>query len=91
MSDVICEICWTASWQPCEEGAKDAVPDTTTGGWMQCGFCVLQEAYVALRRTVKKLRSLACTGYAYVNNPSEIEVWLDEIVSVADTVILEKP
>ncbi len=55
MTDVICEVCWTTSWQPCAEGTKDAVSDGSTGGWMQCGFCTLQNAYVALTERVAAL------------------------------------
>ena len=56
MSDLICEVCWTSSWQPCEEGTKDAVPDKITGGWMVCGHCVLQDAYGILDKRVKQLQ-----------------------------------
>lgn len=58
MIDTVCEVCWTASWQPCEEGAKNAVLDETTGGWMQCGFCVLFAGYAALTKALEATRVL---------------------------------
>ena len=40
-----CTVCWTNSWQPCEEGYPNALKDPTTSGWMFCGYCQLQAGY----------------------------------------------
>jgi hypothetical protein len=52
-----CCVCWTSSWQPCEEGYRNAVRDGD--GWMFCGYCQLQESYLKLnykyQRVVKFL------------------------------------
>lgn len=41
MSAPICSVCFTSSWQPCEEDAPEAVKDDSTGGWMVCECCRL--------------------------------------------------
>jgi hypothetical protein len=46
----------------------------------------LTELWRESDQKVKKMAALAHTAYAYVNNPQEIEVWLDEIIRVANEV-----
>ena len=45
-----CPVCWTNSWQPCEEDYSNALKDPTTSGWMFCGYCQLQAGYEQIRR-----------------------------------------
>ena len=42
----VCDICWTASWAPCEEGTHGALKDPQ-GGWMICQCCSLHEALLS--------------------------------------------
>ena len=37
----VCEVCFTSSWQPCDEGTASAVKDDSTDGWMVCECCRL--------------------------------------------------
>jgi len=46
----------------------------------------LTELWRESDQKVKKMAALAHTAYSYVNNPQEIEVWLDEIIRVANEV-----
>ena len=43
---MVCDVCWTDSWQPCEQGTPNAIPDpSVVGGWMICEYCQLYEKY----------------------------------------------
>lgn len=55
MSDKICGICFTSSWEPCEKDDKGAIRDNTTNGWMRCGYCFLQEKYILLADALREL------------------------------------
>lgn len=51
---VVCEVCWSDSWEPCPEGTPGAVWFGDEGdGYMRCGLChatsqLAQAAYSAL-------------------------------------------
>lgn len=53
----ICEVCWSSSWQPCEERTRNAVPDKSTGGWMICGFCNEAEHANNLRNELERYKA----------------------------------
>ena len=68
MSDLICEVCWTSSWQPCEEGTKDAVRDNMTGGWMVCAHCALEETINEQEEISNRQRERFIKGLAVIYN-----------------------
>jgi hypothetical protein len=62
----VCEVCWSSSWQPCEERTQNAVPDKSTGGWMICGFCNEIEHANNLRNEIERMKSVI-TEFKKVN------------------------
>lgn len=54
----VCDVCWTSSWEPCEEGTSNAVKDPMTGGWMICGFCNENDIANNLRNEVERMKSV---------------------------------
>src|SRR5687767_3770540 len=41
-----CDVCFTSSFSPCEEGTPNAIPDVMRpGGFMVCDHCQLFAAY----------------------------------------------
>jgi hypothetical protein len=69
MSAPVCDVCFTSSWQPCEEGTPNAVQDDLTGGWMVCECCRLVEMN-------RKLQSIiaARNEQERIENPSHFDV-----------------
>lgn len=42
-----CNICWTSSWAPCEEGAEEAIQ--LNGDWVICQMCQAERWLVDVR------------------------------------------
>lgn len=57
MSNKICEVCFTSSWQPCPEGTPDAVEDGN-GGFMICWCCRLEAENERLQLENEQLKFL---------------------------------
>ena len=47
----VCEVCFTGSWAPCEEGTPNAVNDPRGNGWMVCQMCASYDELLRLRET----------------------------------------
>ena len=64
----ICDVCFTSSWNPCEEGyTKFAVSDGK-GGFMVCGYCELQRAYEEVLRDLQVLQAKSNEGFEDVQS-----------------------
>lgn len=54
---MICEVCFTDSWEPCPPNTPDAVPNISKDGYMICGYCHLENVNERLQLENKQLRS----------------------------------
>jgi hypothetical protein len=50
-----CEVCWTNSWAPAEEGDKDACQHKD-GSWVVCQQCLQTEYAIARQNQIKELQ-----------------------------------
>lgn len=55
----LCSKCFTSSWQPCEEGTANAIPDVVTGGFMVCGMCEASERIELLEKMLVSAAELS--------------------------------
>lgn len=59
--NLICEVCFTSSFNPCPPGTPGAIPDNW-GGYMVCGYCRLEDENQQLRAEIERLKRLLDIG-----------------------------
>jgi hypothetical protein len=75
--DKVCDVCWTSSWQPCEENTPNAVKDGN--GWMVCGYCKLEEAYRKLLKYTARANAYMKHGGLPPDEFDDLDKMLKEI------------
>jgi len=56
---VVCQVCWTSSWEPTENEAECALEHPHEGPHIRCAFCAMNAALSAYLPVVQKVAVLA--------------------------------